>query len=178
MGCFEKLFDNIISGSINFCQTKGTRFFNKVQIVQLRLLKLRYIYISIHREDSFFSTLKSYLDLNFDVLHAATNNGYIDGNDIRLVNLGQIALFSNYKLTTSSEKHLEDISYAHIVSLMYKLQTCAKETDDLSIGLDRSRDRKQRELNNSELQKGKYHFRNRLKDIFGFDEHQKRLHTV
>ena len=56
--------------------------------------------------------------------------------------------------------------------------TSAKETDDLSIGLDRSRDRKQRELNNSETQKGKSHFRTRLKDIFGFVEHQKRLHTV
>ena len=70
--------------------------------------------------------LNSYLDLNFDVLHAATNNTYADGNDIRLVNLGQIALFSNYKLTTSSNEHLEDISHAHVVCLMYKLITSAK----------------------------------------------------
>ena len=39
-------------------------------------------------------------------------------NDITLVNLGAIALFSILKLTTSSGKHLEDISHAHIVSLM------------------------------------------------------------
>ena len=39
---------------------------------------------------------------------------YVDGNDIRLVNLCPIALFSNYKLTTSSGKQLEDISHAHI----------------------------------------------------------------
>ena len=76
------------------------------------------IYINIPREDSVISLLNSYLDLNFDVLHAVTNNRYTDGNDIRLVNLAPIALFSNYKLTTSSGKHLEDISHAHIVSLM------------------------------------------------------------
>ena len=45
---------------------------------------------------------------------------YANGDDIRLNNLGPIALFSNFKLTTSSGKHLEDIFHAHIVSLMYK----------------------------------------------------------
>ena len=94
------------------------------------------IYINIPREDSLISLLNSYLDLNFDVVHAATNNRYPDGNDIRLFNLGPIALFSNYKLTTSSRKHLEDVSYAHIVSLMYKLTTTAKGCDDVSIGFD------------------------------------------
>ena len=60
------------------------------------------VYINIPREDSVISLLNSYLELNFDVLHAATNNRYVDGNDIRLVNLGPIALFSYYKLTNSS----------------------------------------------------------------------------
>ena len=45
------------------------------------------------REDSVISLLNSYLDLDFDVLHAATNNRYVDGNDRRLVNLGPIAFF-------------------------------------------------------------------------------------
>ena len=75
------------------------------------------IYINIPRENSVISLLKSYLDLNFDVLHAATGNIYADNNDIRLVNLGPIGLFSNNKLTTSSGKHLEDISHAYIVPL-------------------------------------------------------------
>ena len=81
--------------------------------------------------------LKNYLELNFDVLHAATNNRYVDGDDIRLVNLGAIALFSKYKSTTSSLKHLEDIDHAHIVSLMYKLIISSRKSDDLSIGFDR-----------------------------------------
>ena len=59
------------------------------------------IYINIPREDSVISLLNSYLDLNFDVLHAATNNRYVDNNDMKLINLGPIGLFSNYKLTTS-----------------------------------------------------------------------------
>ena len=50
--------------------------------------------------------MNSYLDLNFDVLKAATDGRYADNDDIRLVNLGPIALFSAYKLTTSTDKHL------------------------------------------------------------------------
>ena len=107
------------------------------------------IYINIPREDSVISLLNSYLDLNFDVLHAATNDSYADGDDIKLVNLGPIALFSNYKLTTFSGKHLEDISHAHIVSLMYKLITSSKGSNDLSIGFDLDRDRKRLELANN-----------------------------
>ena len=132
------------------------------------------IYINIAREDSVISLLNSYVELNFDVLHARNDNRYEDDNDIRLVNLGPIALFSNYKLTTSSGKHLEEISHAHIVSLMYKLLTSSKDSDDLSIGFDRNRDRRQRELTNNKNNKGKYHIRIYLKDIFGFAEHQEK----
>ena len=89
-----------------------------------------------------------------------------------LVNLGPIALLSNYKLTTSSEKHLENIDQAHIVSLMYKLLTSSRVSDDLSIGFDRDRNRRQRELTNIKTQKGKFHVRIYLKDILGFAEYQ------
>ena len=74
------------------------------------------IYINIPREDSLISLLKSYIDLNFDVLNAATNNRYVDADDIWLINLAAIALFSNFKLTTSSGKHLEIIDLANIIS--------------------------------------------------------------
>ena len=117
--------------------------------------------------------LNSYLELNFDVLQAATGNRYADANDIRLVNLGPIALFSNYKLTTISGKHLEEISHAHIVSLMYKLSSC-RGSDDLSIGFDRDRNRRKRELTNNRNIKGKYHLRVYSTDIFGFAEHQEK----
>ena len=132
------------------------------------------IYINIPREDSVISLLNSYLELNFDVIHAGNNDRYVDANDIRLVNLGPIALFSNYKLTTSSGKHLEEISHAHIVSLMYKILTSSKDGDGLSIGFDRNRGRRKNELTNNKTTKGKYHIRNYLKDIFGFAEHQEK----
>ena len=101
--------------------------------------------------------LIGYIDLNFDVLHAATNNRYADGNEIRLVNLGPIVLFSSYKLTTCSGKHLEDICHAHIVSLMYKLITTARGSNDLSIGFDRNRERRRNELTNDKHLKVKFH---------------------
>ena len=77
--------------------------------------------------------LKSDLDLNFDVLNAATNNRYVDTDDIWLINLAAIALFINFKLTTSSGKRLENIDHAHIVSLVYKPLTSSRDSDDLSI---------------------------------------------
>ena len=129
------------------------------------------IYKNIPREDSLISLLNSYIDLNFDVVHAVDDVRYVNNDEIRLVNLGPVALFSNYKLTTSSGKHSEDVSHAHIVSLMYKLITTAKGCDDLSIGFDRDRDNRKNELTNNENVKGKYHVRIHLKDVFGFAEH-------
>ena len=130
------------------------------------------IYINIPREDSVSSLLNSYIELKFDVLKATTSNRYADADDIRLINLGPIALFSNYKLTTSSGKHLENIDHAHIVSLMYKLLSSSRDSDDLSIGFDRSRDKRKRELLNNKTQKGKFHLRIYLKDVFAFAEFQ------
>ena len=49
-------------------------------------------YTNIPWEYSVISLLNSYLDLNFDVLLAATKGRYVDGNDIRIVNLAPISL--------------------------------------------------------------------------------------
>ena len=132
------------------------------------------VYINIPREDSVISLLNSYFELNFDVIHAGTNNRYADGNDIRLINLGPIGLFSNYKLTTSSGEHLENIDHAHIVSLMYKLLSSSKGSDHSSIGFDRDRGRRQHSLTNNKTEKGKFHVRIYLKDVFGFAEYQEK----
>ena len=130
------------------------------------------IYINIPREDSVISLLNSYIEINFDVLKAATSDRYADADDIRLINFGPIALFNNYKLTTSSGKHLENIDHAHIVSLMYKLLSSSRDSDDLSIGFNRSRDKRKQELLDNKTQKGKFHLIIYLKDVFGFAEYQ------
>ena len=132
------------------------------------------IYINIHREDSVISLLNSYLDLNFEVIKRADNSRYANGNDIRLVNLAPIALFSIFKLRTHSGKHLEDIIHAHLVSLMYKIITSSKDSNDLSIGFDNSRNRRRDELTLNKNIKGKYHVKIMLKDVFGFAEHQEK----
>ena len=132
------------------------------------------MYIKIPRENSAVSLLNSHLDLNFDVLHAVTNIRYADNDDMGLVNLGVIGLFSSYILTTISGKPLKDISHAHIVSLMYKLITSARDTDDLSVGFDRDRGRRQWELCNNKTQKGKFYLKVMIKDIFGFAKRQEK----
>ena len=132
------------------------------------------VYLNIPREDSVISLLNSYFELNFDVIHAANNNRYVDANDIRLVNLGAIALFSIYKLTSGSSKHMEEITNAHTVCLMYKVITSSKDSDDLSIGFDRNRGRRKNELTNNKNIKGKCHKRIYLKNVFGYAEHQEK----
>ena len=112
-------------------------------------------YIEITRENSVISLLFSYLDLNFDVLQAATGNRYADSNDMKLVILGPIGLFSIYKLTASWRKHREDISHAHIISVLYELLTSAIGSDDLSIGFDRCRDSRENDLLINKNIKGK-----------------------
>ena len=129
-------------------------------------------YIMIPREDSVNSALNSFLHLCFDVLHNATNNRYVDSDDLRLVDLGPIALFSFYKLTTSSGKHLEGNNHALIVPLMYNLKTSSKRSDDLSIGFHRSCDRSKQELAYNKNIKGKCHVRIYLEDFFKFVKHQ------
>ena len=58
---------------------------------------------------------------------------------------------------------------------MYKLLTSSRGSDDSSIGFDRDCNRRQRELTNNKTQKGKYHGRIYLKDIFGFAEYQEKV---
>ena len=132
------------------------------------------MYINIPREDSLVSLLESYIDLNFEVLNAATNNRYVDADDEWLINLAAIALFSNFRWTTCSGKHLEKIDHAHIVSLMYKLLTSSRGSDDLPIGFDSDCNRRKRELTNNKNIRGKYHMRIHLKDIFGVTQHQEK----
>ena len=73
------------------------------------------IYINIPREDSVISLLNSYRELNFEVIKRPDKSIYANGNDKRLLNLGPIALFNNFILTTSIGKHLEDISHLHFL---------------------------------------------------------------
>ena len=83
-----------------------------------------------------------------------------------MITLGPIALFSNFKLTTGSGKHLEDISHAHIVSSMYKPITSSKDSNDLTIGFDHSRNRRREELAAKKNVKGKFHLKILLRDVF------------
>ena len=131
-------------------------------------------YINVSRENSVISLLNRFLNLNVHLVQAGTNKRYVDGNDTRLVSLGSIALFSNHKLTVSSGKHSEDIIHPHIVSLMYKILTSCRGSDDLSTSFNRDRNTRQRELTNNRNHKGKYHLTSILEDVFGFAEHQEK----
>ena len=57
---------------------------------------------------------------------------------------------------------------------MYKLLTSARRSDDLSIGFDRSRERRKQELTNNKMIKGEYNVSIYLKDVFGFAQWQEK----
>ena len=57
---------------------------------------------------------------------------------------------------------------------MYKLTTSSKDSDDLSLSFDRSRNRRKDELVLNKIMRGKYHLRFMLKDVLGFAEHQEK----
>ena len=67
---------------------------------------------------------------------------------------------------------MEDISHAHLVSLLYKLKASSKNSDDLSIGFHQSRNIRKDELAQNKNVKGKNHVSTLLKDVFGFAECQ------
>ena len=57
---------------------------------------------------------------------------------------------------------------------MFKLITSSKNSDELSIGFDRSRNRRRDELAQNKNVRGKYHLRIMLKEVFRFAEcHEK-----
>ena len=87
--------------------------------------------------------LYSCIEINIEVIKKRDDSRYANGNDVRLVNPGPIALFSNFKLTTSSAKQLEYIIHALIESFRYKPLTSSKDSDDLSFHFDRDRNQKQ-----------------------------------
>ena len=77
-------------------------------------------------------------------------------------------------MTASSGKLLEDISHAQMVSSMYKLKTSAIDSDDLSIGFNRDRNRRRGEFPNNKNINENFHVRIMLKDVFGYAEHREK----
>ena len=63
------------------------------------------------------------ISVEFCVVRDADDTIYADGDEKALVNCGPIAVFSEAKLTTSSEKRLEKVNNLHIISIMHKLLT-------------------------------------------------------
>ena len=120
------------------------------------------------REDWASSLKDSYLEVDFKVTHkAGAHVRYAGSNHIGLVNLGPIALFNKYRLTSSSGKEIEEIYNAHVICLMHKLISSSRDSDDLSNGFHRSNEARQRELTNNKTTKGLYLVRIYLKGISG-----------
>ena len=127
------------------------------------------IFIDIPREDSATSLRDSYYELDFNVTHRAGAHAWCnDGDHIRLFNLGPIALFNKYRLTSSSGKEIEEIDIAHIICLMHKLLSSSRDSDILSIGLRRLFGVRERELTNSKTTRGNYQVKILFKRCFWF----------
>ena len=84
---------------------------------------------------------------------------------VRLVESGPIALFSEFRRETSSEKFSESIGHRHVVSLMYKILSSGFGQNDLPTGFESSSARRQEELSKGAVNplaikiRGSFHFR-------------------
>ena len=78
---------------------------------------------------------------------------------MRLVNIGPIASFKKYRLTSSSGKEIEEIDNAHVICLMYNLLSSSRDSDDLLFGFHGSTDAREREVTIMETIKGIYQVR-------------------
>ena len=67
---------------------------------------------------------------------------------------------------------IEEIDNAHVICSLHKLISSSRNSDDLSIGFQRSIEARERELTINERTKGNYHVGIYLEDIFGFAEYQ------
>ena len=101
-----------------------------------------------------------------------------DGDQIRLVNFGPVALFSEAKLVTSSGKHLEKVDNLHPICLMYKLLTSTQQTSQLLYGFEESITIRRQELTTNKREKGTFFVRIKLTDIFGFADQEKITHGL
>ena len=118
------------------------------------------------------SLQNSFIGLEFEVLKN-DNTRFVDGNQISLINLGPIALFSEASIRTSSGKHLEKIDNLHCVSLMYKMLCTIKNTSEPMYGFEIDNAVRRLELTNNKTEKGTFFVRIKLKDIFGFADQEK-----
>ena len=131
-------------------------------------------FIDISREDNAISLKGNYLEMDFKVIHRAGGHvRYEDGDHIRLVNLGPIAFFNNYRLENCSRKETEEIDDAHLICLRYKLISSGRDSDSLSTGFHRANEVREKEVTTKKTTRGNYHVRNPLRDVFGFAEHRK-----
>ena len=138
-------------------------------------------YFSIPRKDSVISLLNSYFELIFEVIKKTDVSRYTNGDDIRLVNLGSIALCNNLKLMTSCGKLLKGITHAERVSSRYKLITTSRDSDDLSIGFDRDRlevDYGSQELTINKKKKVNFMLQYCSKTFLGLRNINKKLHMA
>ena len=103
----------------------------------------------------------------------ADDTRYADNDQIALINLGPVALFSEAKLTTSSGKHLEKVDNLHITSLMNKLLTSQQQTSELLYGFEESENIRRLELTNNKNEKGTFFLKIKLTDLFGFADQEK-----
>ena len=93
------------------------------------------------REDGYICLQNSYISFEFEVLKNDDTRS-ADGDQICLVNVWPVALFSEAKLVTSSGKHLEKVDNVHPICLMSKLLTSTQQTRQLKTRTNNKQNRK------------------------------------
>ena len=82
--------------------------------------------MDVPRKESVKSLKDNYLEIEFDILRGDDIEGISAADKLRLVNLGQISIFSESKLSSGSGNKREYIDLAHIACSFYIVLTILK----------------------------------------------------
>ena len=108
-------------------------------------------FIDLARKDSFISLKDGYIEFHFALTHnAAPHDDCVTADDLRLVSSASFSLFSENQLNSSIGRHLEPIEYAHAVCLIYKIIPSSRDTNNLWIRFDGSKERCEEEMTNND----------------------------
>ena len=135
------------------------------------------ISIIFPREDANICLQNSFISLEYEVLKN-DDTRYADGDQMNLNYFGPVALFSEAKLVTSSDKHLEKVDNLHPTSLMCNLLTSTQQKSQLMYGFEESQATRRQELTTNKTEKGTFFVRMKLTDIFGFADQEKIIHGL
>ena len=125
------------------------------------------INIILNREENHSNIHDSYLEIEF-VVSDDTGGVFANDANVRLVNYGEMALFSSVKLETSGGRTIEYIDHCHPNLLMYKLLTSTGDENESDFVRSQGNRDSQLKGDHAVQERGHMYMMIKMSDLFCF----------